>query len=271
MKNVTRAVAVFVFLFVAVTAALAATTVVVNGDTAVGENTPGWLFNRDVTTMSPFEFNSDEASIGVGSLHVMPIGANPSDKFIGENFVNKPIADIGSISYDYLIGAGASLSDANEFYMSVYANFGESDDLKFYDCRYSVVPAVGSQTDFTTVTFDPTQPYPVAKRATSPYDCPAVPADMDLMSPGSNIRMFSLNVGDTTASDTGVEGYLDNVVVTVNGDVTVYDFEPILMPMSKDECKGEGWMSFNYPFFKNQGDCVSYVQSSEKAVGNKSK
>lgn len=42
-------------------------------------------------------------------------------------------------------------------------------------------------------------------------------------------------------------------------------------PTAKDECKNDGWMTFNNPFFKNQGDCVSYVQSSEKAIGNKSK
>jgi hypothetical protein len=30
-------------------------------------------------------------------------------------------------------------------------------------------------------------------------------------------------------------------------------------PTSKDQCKGDGWKTFNNPSFKNQGDCVSYV------------
>ncbi len=36
-------------------------------------------------------------------------------------------------------------------------------------------------------------------------------------------------------------------------------------PMSKDECKDGGWITFNNPTFKNQGQCVSYIQANEKA------
>lgn len=42
-------------------------------------------------------------------------------------------------------------------------------------------------------------------------------------------------------------------------------------PANKDVCKKDGWKAFNSPVFKNQGDCVSYVQSNEHAVGNKNK
>lgn len=242
-------------------------SVAVSGDTSSGENQPGWLFNRDPFTATPFEFNFDQASIGTGSLYVLPIGANAADKFIGENFINTAIAEVESISYDFMIGSNGLDTQEEQFYMSVYANFGESDDLKFYDCRYSVVPTTGSTAAFTTVTFDPTQAYPVATRggaSASPYTCPAVPADMDTLSPGSNIRVFSLNVGDTAAGDVGLDGYLDNVVVSAAGDVTTYDFEPepiLLTPSVKDECKQDGWMTFNAPVFKNQGDCVSFVQA----------
>lgn len=244
-------------------------TVIVTGDTSAGENQPGWLFNRDASTSTPFEFNTDEASIGDGSLYILPIGTNPADKFIAEDFINSPMAEVNSISYDFMIGPNGTASDENEFYMSVYANFGESDDLKYYDCRYSVVPTTGSTTDFTTVTFDPTQSYPVTTRSSSPYTCPAVPADMDSLSPESNLRVYALNVGDTSANDIGLDGYLDNVVVDLDSGVTTNDFEPALTPADKGECKEGGWMSFNTPTFKNQGDCVSFVQSNSHAKGNK--
>lgn len=42
-------------------------------------------------------------------------------------------------------------------------------------------------------------------------------------------------------------------------------------PDTKNECKSNGWKTFFTPAFKNQGDCVSYVQSNENAVGNKTK
>ena len=36
---------------------------------------------------------------------------------------------------------------------------------------------------------------------------------------------------------------------------------PGSMPTNKDLCKNGGWKSFNNPSFKNQGDCVSYVNA----------
>jgi hypothetical protein len=41
----------------------------------------------------------------------------------------------------------------------------------------------------------------------------------------------------------------------VSGDIVVIDAQPF--PTSKDECKNGGWR--NFPGFKNQGDCVSFV------------
>ncbi|MBP7842595.1 chitobiase/beta-hexosaminidase C-terminal domain-containing protein [Candidatus Woesebacteria bacterium] len=196
-----------------------------------------WLFNRDLETASPFEFNTDQSVIGTGSLYAKPIAntypvatKEGNDKFIAEDFIMSPIADINKITYDYMIGSGGAPSDANHFYMSVYANFGESPANKYYDCRYSVVPTVGSTSGFTTVTFDPSLAYPVATRTggeASPHTCPAIPADMDSLSPGSTIRVYALNMGDTSMNDTGLDGYFDNVVIDKGSEVTVYDFEPM--------------------------------------------
>ncbi len=246
-------------------------TVFISGNTSTGENQPGWLFNRDVTTSTPFEFNTASSSVGTGSLYVKPIGINASDKFVAENFINSPISDVNAISYDFKIGSGGTAASANQFYMNVYANFGVSDDLKYYDCRYNVVPTIGSTSGFTTVTFDPTQSYPVATRGgltPSPFACPSIPADMNLLSAGSNIRMFQLNVGDTSASDVGLDGYLDKVVVSKVYDSTTFNFDPIPVvviktPTNEKQCKKDGWKNLtdeNGKPFKNQGQCVSWVE-----------
>jgi hypothetical protein len=44
--------------------------------------------------------------------------------------------------------------------------------------------------------------------------------------------------------------------VGVTGDMVITDAQPSL-PTSKDQCKNGGWR--NFPGFKNQGDCVSFV------------
>ncbi len=205
-------------------------TIIVKGNTSAGENLPGWLFNRDITTATPFVFSTDQAVIGLGSLEVLPIGSNPSDKFVGEYFVLDTIANVLSYTYDFKIGAGGDATDEEQFYLNVYANYGESSPTKFYDCRYNVVPTVGSTGGFTTVTFDPTQAYPVATRggaSASPYTCPAIPADMNLQSPGSTFRAFTINLGDTSTSDIGIDGYFDKVVLDTTAKTTTFDFEPV--------------------------------------------
>ena len=40
-------------------------------------------------------------------------------------------------------------------------------------------------------------------------------------------------------------------------------------PQDISECKKGGWETFINPSFRNQGDCVSWVQSSPKAEGNR--
>lgn len=209
--------------------AAAAGTQTISGNTSAGENLPGWMFNRDLSTTSPYVFQAGNASIGTGSLYAQPISnSSASNKFIAEHFMVTPISDVNSISFDYKLGAGQPVNNGQHFYMNVYTNFAASDDLKFYDCRYNVIGTVGSTSSFTTLTFDPTQAINVTQRNTSPHTCPAVPNDMDTIGgPGSNIRAYSLSMGDTTLSDTGVDGYFDNVVVNRDSDgVTVYDFEP---------------------------------------------
>jgi hypothetical protein len=41
------------------------------------------------------------------------------------------------------------------------------------------------------------------------------------------------------------------------GDITVHDAVPF--PTAKDQCKNGGWRAF--PQFRNQGQCVSFVES----------
>ncbi len=194
-------------------------TIVVTGDDFTLEN-GGWLFNRDSTTI--FEFNDDDASIGNGSLFVGPVSDVPADKFIGENFIQVPVEDIDSFTYDFKIAGNGNSGDANEFYLNVYTNIDESQN--FFDCRFDYVPSTGSTADFTTVTFDATDtPVNVSKRGVRIANCPATLAEMPA---GSFVYFFSLSVGDTTDSDEGLAGYYDNVVLETASAITTWDFEP---------------------------------------------
>ena len=64
---------------------------------------------------------------------------------------------------------------------------------------------------------------------------------------------------DRSPGDCSALGMAIDLRVT-SGDVTVVDAQSF--PTSKDQCKNGGWR--NFPGFKNQGDCVSYVATGGK-------
>jgi hypothetical protein len=86
--------------------------------------------------------------------------------------------------------------------------------------------------------------------------------------PNAVVLGFGVNVGT----------YNPNYVVEADGvnfNGTVYDFEevaptptatptptPVGPPTDMNQCKNGGWQNFNNPTFRNQGQCVSYVQSN---------
>ncbi len=72
------------------------------------------------------------------------------------------------------------------------------------------------------------------------------------MCPQAVVIGFGVNIGTYNPSYD-----VETDLVSFNG--TAYDFEPAISPTTKDSCKNGGWQTFNAPTFKNQGQCVSYV------------
>lgn len=226
------------------------TTVRVTGDTvdATGADGPrGWAFNRD--SKAAFTFSADEQSIGDGSLYVKPIIAGTGQKFVAENFVQQVITEETEISFDFVAGPK---TDASQFYLNVYAT--TANDGKFYDCRFDYV-ATGSASDWTTLSTTAT-PTNVARSSSARI--PTCPTTLAGMPAGSGVRAFAINVGQSTDSDVGVSGYLDNATLTTAAGTTTYDFEVF----GKDDCKNGGWKTTSH---RNQGACVSSFQASSKA------
>ncbi len=229
-------------------------------------NTQGWAFSRDQGFDTPYEFNQDQASEGIGSLYVKPITntLNPGgdDKFIAEKSIGLPVSEINSISYDFLIAGNGDPSDANQFYLNVYTSLPVNPN-SFYDCRFDYVPTVGSTAAFTTASFSSSAvPTFVASRGGA-----LCPTTLSGMPAGSTVKFISLNVGDRSTNDTGLAGYLDNVVVATASGSTSYDFEPFQNATSKEQCKNDGYKLLSNATgqsFKNQGDCVSFVASGGK-------
>ncbi len=67
---------------------------------------------------------------------------------------------------------------------------------------------------------------------------------------GIGVNIGTFNPGYTVATD------------GVQFNDTIYDFELGRRPASKDECKNDGWTTFNDPSFKNQGECIKWVNEN---------
>ena len=79
-------------------------------------------------------------------------------------------------------------------------------------------------------------------------------AGLKTLCPNAVVGGIGVNVGTFNPSYTvATDG--------VQFNDTIYNFELGRRPASKDECKNGGWETFNDPAFKNQGDCVSYVNA----------
>ncbi len=256
MRTLTAGLAVVAAMALTAGAASAATTtetVVTNTvNVKKGENgSAGWWFNRDPENTTPFAFSSDEAKIGDGSLFVPPIGTNGPDKFIGELFSFAPITSDTAFTFDYKLATGRD----SDFYLNVYTNLPGTPVDNFYDCRFSYgaksAPDGGGWRTVGTTVGAP------SVTARGGATCPSSLADMPA---GSTVRTFAINVGQSNASDAGTSGYVDNVVVTLDGDTTVYDFE--VPPISKSDCRKGGYADFG---FANQGGCIAYLQANAQA------
>jgi hypothetical protein len=79
--------------------------------------------------------------------------------------------------------------------------------------------------------------------------------------PTRTVDSVLFRTGGTAVPDVEDEGFVIDNLTLLSG--------PLLVSM--DQCKNDGWKTFVDPSFKNQGDCVSYVQSNAKAVGNRAR
>ena len=84
-----------------------------------------------------------------------------------------------------------------------------------------------------------------------------IAANPDAVVGGVGLNQGSGNPALTVAVDALVIGWGSEAP-------TLYDFEPFVSPATRDACKNDGWQLLrraNGESFRNQGDCVSYVQT----------
>jgi hypothetical protein len=89
------------------------------------------------------------------------------------------------------------------------------------------------------------------------FTCYADFATLLTNAPAATILSVGVNVGRGPSTFVGA---VDALSLTMAGDTTTYDFEPL--DADKEACKDGGWQDFHIsPPYRNQGDCVSFFAS----------
>jgi hypothetical protein len=212
------AAAVAALALVPVTAAQAATNVVVTPD-----DLQGWAVSPapNATTTA---FLAGPSTSGTGAVRFGPIAATPAaSKFIIQRAVSLPTATLGGISVDYYIDPAASNKAPEQYYVNVYVDSAQdaTPPANFYECRYDFVATAGG---------DGWHPLAVARSTTATTvtarEGLTCGDSLDDLPDGSTVFLVALNGGDTSANDAGIAGGFDTVRFDSAGTTTTYDFEP---------------------------------------------
>ena len=262
------------------TASAESVTVVVTEDdiTRQVENTPptdNWVLYTRSAGNGAFVVGPSTPPLGIGSLQlVTPTGADKVTLF----------------NYDHV---ATELDAIDEIGYATYRTAGSAQQVAAINIQVDVNGAAPG--GFTTLVFEPvyntaqgtvtsgiwqtwdayaggnaiwwsSNPIPSApNRDTFVSWNTIVVANPDAVIVGGfGVNQGSGNPALTTAVDalslgSGDDSVTYNFDVDADGD-GVADTDP---PQSKDECKKDGYKKFNNPTFKNQGECVSYVNANK--------
>lgn len=239
--------------------------------TVQAENTPPAGFTdwtAYVRNAGSLAFRTGPAAppLGLGSLELStPTGADKITVF-NYDFVGLPLADVSGLNYSTYRSAG----------------FGSQVAALNLEIDYNGPDVAGG---FTTLVFEPV--YNTDQEAVAS----GVWQDWDAYDGGQAIWWSSRPIPGAPNRDTFVtwdailaanpdavilggvgvnqgsgNGGLVTAVDALTVNAVTYDFEPAISPVpgDKNQCKNGGWQIFNVPAFKNQGDCVSYVNNGRR-------
>lgn len=267
-----------------VLAATTTTTVVTPGTIAnsagdVISNPQKWLFYNDESdavdsTLGSFVNGPSTPPAGVGSAQISVSGTQRRN-LATYQFSGTPLSSITTLKYStYNPSAGNPGSTQRSGYLQFNVDFNGSDT---WQRRLTYVPSGnGTVTQNSWKEWDAINggnalwTYSGATWPVTGEPGTTAKTWSQILSDYSGIRIrvsdaqLSIRVGEPYA-----DGYTENIDKFVFGTASstkIFDFEPTLTPQSKNDCKHDGWKTFNTPSFTSKKQCVAYVKEHHPKV-----
>jgi len=234
------------------------------------EDTPptrSWVFYyRSPTSTGAFVSGPGTPPLGVGSFQMGTVLATDKGTLFNYDHVGTRLADITALSYATYRDPASTAPAVQLPSMNIEVDYNG--------------PAVAG--GYTSLVFEPVynpdqgaiqsgvwqswRGIPGIWWSTRPINGCATPpcyqpwSDIVAANPDATILGgFGVNQGSGSG---GLIAATDALKISANGSSWTYNFEPFRTPATKDECKKGGWQNLRKADgspFKNQGDCVSYV------------
>lgn len=231
--------------------------------------TKNWVLYTRLAGTGTFMVGPGVAPEGVGSMEFNTPGANDKAYLYNYDYVGSAIADLAALRYQTYRSAapGAAVVSLN---VQIDINGGVLNPGEFRTLVWEpyINPGQGAIVNNIWQTWDALNggagmwwvsgaALPTCGQAT-----PCTWATILATIPSATVLGLGLNQG---SGNPGTISAFDQLVVGFGANpTTTYDFEPWVTATARDLCKKDGWQTVRRAdgsSFKNQGDCVSYVQT----------
>ncbi len=234
--------------------------------------TGSWvLYTRPTADVESGDFvvGPNTAPLGIGSFRTVTATGGSKVWLFNYDHIGTSLADIASIGYSTWKAPGVTAVAFPSLNIQVDINGGSLNTGEFRTFVFEpyVQPGFVDATGVwqTRDAFNGGAGRWWSTGASScPQSTPCAWTDLIAQFPGATIvGGFGINQG---SGNPETDGASDALILGYGGNTITYDFEPWLAATTKDACKQGGWMTVRRADgspFKNQGDCVSYVNTGK--------
>lgn len=242
------------------------------------EDTPplrSWVFyTRSPTSTGAFVTGPGNPPLGVGSFQMGTALATDKGTLFNYDHVGTRLADITALSYATYRDPASTAPAVQLPSMNIEVDYNGPAVVGGYTSLVFEPVYNPSQGAIQSGVWQTWNGIPGIWWSTRPINGCATPPcyqswnDIVAANPDATILGgFGVNQGSGSG---GLIAATDALAIRHNGTTWTYNFEPFRTPLTKDDCKNGGWQNLRAAdgsSFKNQGDCVSYVNHVNHTSG----